>query len=166
MFPKRAKRLNDRLVACHMAEEGADLLQVINFFKNKGQEDRQAIKNASRIFRGAPLTGGSPFTKDISYLKGFVMIYNFMRMCIKEGNSDLIPFLFAGKVTLDELPLLKRFHDEGVISMPKYLPPMIKDMNGLGVWMAFSNFLNTMNLSDILKEQSSSEDKNPFKKAA
>ncbi len=167
MFPKRAKRLNDRLVACHMAEEGADLLEVINFFRSKGQEDYQATKNASRIFRGAPLTGGSPFTKDISYLKGFVMIYNFMRVCVKEGNSDLIPFLFAGKVTLDELPLLKRFHDEGVISMPKYLPKIIKDMNGLGVWMAFSNFLNTMNLSDIVKEQqNSTDDKNPFKKAA
>ncbi len=165
MFPKRAKRLNDRLVACHMAEEGADLLEVINFFRNKGQEDYQAVKNASRIFRGAALTGGTPFTKDISYLKGFVMIYNFMRVCVKEGQSDLIPFLFAGKVTLDELPLLKSFHEEGVISMPKYLPAIIKDMNGLGVWMAFSNFLNTMNLSDIVKEQNSSTE-NPFKKVA
>jgi len=165
MFPKRAKRLNDRLVACQMAEDGADLLEVINFFRSKGQEDFQATKNASRIFRGASLTGGAPFTKDISYLKGFVMIYNFMRVCVKEGQSDLIPFLFAGKVTLDELPLLKNFHDEGVITMPKYLPAIIKDMNGLGVWMAFSNFLNTMNLSDIVKEQNSS-DINPFKKVA
>lgn len=149
MFPKRAIRLNDRLVACHMAEEGADLFDVIKYFMGHGQSEIQAIKNASRIFRGASLTGGSPFTKDISYLKGFVMIYNFLRMSIKEGNADLIPFLFAGKVTLSDLPTLKEYADLGVVEKPKYLPPQIKDMNGLAVWMAFSNFLNRMKLEDI-----------------
>ena len=166
MFPRRAKRLNDRLVACQMAEDGADLLEVIRFFKDKGQEDYQAVKNAGRIFRGAPLTGGSPFTKDISYLKGFVMIYNFMRMSIKEGRADLIPFLFAGKVTLDELPVLKDYHDEGVITLPKYLPPQIKDMNGLAIWMAFSNFLNRMKLEDMFQEKKNLEVTNPFRKVA
>lgn len=166
LFPRRAKRLNDRLVACQMAEDGADLLEVIKFFKNKGQEDRQAIKNAGRIFRGAPLTGGTPFTKDIAYLKGFVMIYNFMRTSIKEGKGDLIPFLFAGKVTLEELPTLKDYHDEGVISLPKYLPPQIKDMNGLAIWMAFSNFLNRMKLEDVMNQNKNFEEINPFKKAS
>ncbi|QDK42437.1 flavohemoglobin expression-modulating QEGLA motif protein [Bacteriovorax stolpii] len=166
MFPRRAKRLNDRLVACQMAEDGADLLEVIRFFKDKGQEDYQAVKNAGRIFRGAPITGGSPFTKDISYLKGFVMIYNFMRMSIKEGRADLIPFLFAGKVTLDELPVLKDYHDEGVITLPKYLPPQIKDLNGLAIWMAFSNFLNRMKLEDMFQEKKNSEVTNPFRKIA
>lgn len=166
LFPRRAKRLNDRLVACQMAEDGADLLQVIEFFRNKGQEDYQAIKNANRIFRGAPLTGGSPFTKDISYLKGFVMIYNFMRMAIKEGKSDLIPLLFAGKVTLEELPILKEYQDLGVIAQPKYLPPQIKDMNGLAIWMAFSNFLNRMKLEDILLEKKNLEVTNPFRKVS
>lgn len=166
LFPRRAKRLNDRLVACQMAENGADLLQVIHFFREKGQADEQAIKNASRIFRGAPLTGGSPFTKDIAYLKGFAMIYNFMRTSIREGKMDLIPFLFAGKVTLEELPTLKEYHDLGVITLPKYLPPQIKDMNGLAIWMAFSNFLESMRLEDILRENKNSEGTNPFRKAS
>lgn len=152
MFPKRAMRLNDRLVACQMAEAGADLFDVIKYFKNQNQTDLQATKNASRVFRGAPLTGGSPFTKDISYLKGFVMIYNFMRMSIKEGHSDLIPFMFAGKVTLDELPVLKEYCELGVIEKPKYLPPQIQDMNGLAVWMAFSNFLNRMKLENMTSQ--------------
>ena len=151
MFPRRAKRLNDRLFAAHMVEEGADLLQVIEFFRNKGQEERQAIKNAGRVFRGAPLTGGAPFTKDIAYLKGFVMIYNFMRTAIKEKRTELIPFLFAGKATLEDLPVLYQYHQEGLISLPKYLPPQIKDMNGLAIWMAFSNFLNTMKIEDVMK---------------
>lgn len=166
LFPKRAMRLNDRIIACQMAEEGADLLEVIAFFRNKGQADSQAIKNAGRIFRGAPLTGGSPFTKDIAYLKGFVMIYNFMRLSINQGKADLIPFLFTGKVTLEELPTLKDYHQEGVISLPKYLPPQMKDMSGLAIWMAFSHFLNKMKLEDILQENKNQEATNPFRKAS
>jgi uncharacterized protein (TIGR02421 family) len=166
LFPRRAIRLNDRLLACQMAEDGADLLEVVNFFRSKGQEDRQAIKNAGRIFRGAPLSGGSPFTKDISYLKGFVMIYNFMRVASLEGKTDLIPFLFSGKVTLEDLPTLKEYHDLGVISLPKYLPHQIKDLNGLAIWMAFSNFLNTMKLEDIMQENKNSDATNPFRRAA
>ena len=166
LFPRRAKRLNDRLVACQMAEDGADLLEVIAYFRNKGQEDHQAIKNAGRIFRGAPLTGGTPFTKDIAYLKGFVMIYNFMRTSIQEGKVDLIPFLFAGKVTIEELPTLKLYHDEGVISLPKYLPPQIRDLNGLAIWMAFSSFLDHMRLDDIIQQNKNLEEINPFKKVS
>jgi len=152
LFPSRAKRLNDRLIACQMAEEGANLLEVIKFYREKGQTDTQALRNAGRIFRGASLEGGSPFTKDIAYLKGFVMIYNFIRSTIQEGRADLIPFLFAGKVTLEDLPVLEAYHREGVIALPKYLPPQIKDLNGLAVWMAFSNFLERMKIEDIIHE--------------
>ena len=166
LFPRRAMRLNDRLVACQMAEDGADLLEVIEYFRNKGQEDHQAIKNASRIFRGAPLTGGTPFTKDIAYLKGFVKIYNFMRTSIHEGKVDLIPFVFAGKVTIEELPTLKLYHDEGVISLPKYLPPQFKDTNGLAIWMAFSSFLDHMKIDDIILENENLTRINPFRKAS
>jgi uncharacterized protein (TIGR02421 family) len=154
LFPKRAKRLNDRLIACQMAEEGANLLELIAFFRDKGQPDQHAINNAARIFRGASLEGGTPFTKDIAYLKGFVMIYNFMRSSIKEGKADLIPFLFAGKATLEDLPILYDYHKEGVIALPKYLPPQIRDMNGVAMWIAFSNFLNHMKLEDIMQNKS------------
>lgn len=152
LFPSRAKRLNDRLIACQMAEEGANLLEVIHFYREKGQSDLQALRNAGRIFRGASLEGGSPFTKDISYLKGFVMIYNFIRSTIEEGKAERIPFLFSGKVTLEDVPVLEAYHQEGLIALPKYLPPQIKDLNGLAVWMAFSNFLERMKLEDIIQE--------------
>lgn len=152
LFPSRAKRLNDRLLACQMAEEGANLLEVINFYREKGQTDVQAMRNAGRIFRGASLEGGSPFTKDIAYLKGFVMIYNFIRTSIQEGRADLIPFLFAGKVALEDIPVLEAYHHEGVVSLPKYLPPQIKDLNGLAIWIGFSNFLERMKIEDIIHE--------------
>lgn len=161
LFPRRAKRLNDRLIACQMVENGANLLELITFFRDKGQTDQQAIRNAGRIFRGASLEGGSPFTKDIAYLKGFVMIYNFMRTTIKEGRADLIPFLFTGKTTLEDLPVLYDYHQEGLITLPKYLPPQIRDLNGVAIWIAFSNFLNHMKLEDIMQEKS-----DPSKKAS
>ncbi len=151
LFPRRAKRLNDRLIACRMAEEGANLLEVIAFYREKGQGDVQAIRNAGRIFRGASLEGGSPFTKDIAYLKGLAMIYNFIRTSIREGKADMIPFLFAGKATLEDLPVLYQAHQEGLITMPKYLPPQIRDLNGLALFMTFANFLNGMNLEDIMR---------------
>ena len=160
LFPRRAKRLNDRMLACKIAEDGANLLEVIEFYREKGQSDIQAIRNAGRIFRGANLEGGSPFTKDIAYLKGFVMIYNFLRSTIKEGRADLIPFLFAGKATLEDLPVLYEFHKEGVITLPKYLPPQIKDLNGLAIWMAFSEFLSSMKLEDIMQEKKNNAEKN------
>jgi len=62
-------------------------------------------------------------------------------------------FLFAGKVTLEDLPVLYEYHKEGVIALPKYLPPQIRDLNGLAIWMAFSNFLNRMKLDDIMQEK-------------
>ena len=166
LFPRRAKRLNDRLVACQMAESGANLLEVSKFFLDKGQEDHQALKNAARIFRGAALTGGTPFTKDIAYLKGFVMIYNFMRSVIQEGRAELIPFLFAGKVTLEELPILHEYHQLGIITLPKYIPPQIKDLNGIGVWLAFSEFINGMKLQDILQENKNLKSSSSLKRSA
>jgi hypothetical protein len=80
------------------------------------------------------------------------MIYNFIRTSIQEGRTELIPFLFAGKVTLEDLPVLHAYHQEGVISLPKYLPPQIKDLNGLAIWIGFSNFLERMKIEDIIQE--------------
>ncbi len=48
LFPRRAKRLNDRLIACQMAEEGANLLEVIDFYREKGLGDIDAIRNGKK----------------------------------------------------------------------------------------------------------------------
>jgi len=149
LFPKRAERLNDRLIVCQMVESGANVLDVIEYYRMHNQTELEAINNASRVFRGAPLDGGAPFTKDISYLKGFVENYNFLRKTIKTGKAHQIPFLFAGKVTLEDVPVLYQAYEEGIVDFPKFLPKQIKDLNGLMVWMAFSNFFNKMKLESI-----------------
>ena len=61
----------------------------------------------------------------------------------------MIPFLFTGKVTLEDVPVLWRYHQEGIIDAPRYVPPQFRDLNGLAVWMAFSNFFNRMDLATL-----------------
>lgn len=147
--PDRARRLNNRLVACDMAENGANLKEVTEYFQNMGMSLEQSFYSAARVFRGADPEGGAPFTKDISYCKGFINTYNFVRSCVRKGRTELIPYLFVGKVTLEEIPILYEYSVGNVIDAPKYLPPQFSDMKGLIVWMAFSNFLNKMRLEQI-----------------
>jgi uncharacterized protein (TIGR02421 family) len=147
--PARAKKLNNRILACDKAEDGANLLEVIEFYRTEGYSELECIGNAQRIFRGGVVKGGAPFTKDISYCKGFIANYNFMRTCIKFGRPHLIPFLFVGKVTHDDVPVLYQKWREGVIDRPKYVPRPFRDLNGIAMWMAYSNFMSRMNLERI-----------------
>ncbi len=150
--PERAKRINRRLIVCDMAESGANILEIANYFRGLGQSDVEAIRNAQRVFRGGVLEGGAPFTKDISYCKGFVNVYNFIRSCIRLGQPEFIPFLFAGKVTLEDVAVLYDYSQQGVIDRPVYLPRQFADLNALSVWMSFSNFLNRMSLKKISEQ--------------
>ena len=148
-YPKRARTINDRILGIDKAEDGANLLELIEFYRTEGYEEDDCIANAKRVFRGGVIEGGSPFTKDISYCKGFVENYNFMRVAIRAGKPQLLPFLFAGKLNVEDVPLLYQKYQEGIIDYPKYLPPQFKDMNGLAVWMGFSSFLNMIDLKRI-----------------
>lgn len=152
--PERLAKINNRLVACDMAESGASFMHVFNYFKNLNQTDEQAFKNAHRVYRGGTVEGGAPFTKDISYTKGFIGTYNFIRSAVRLAKPEMIPFLFSGKVTLEDVPVLFEYAKQGLIEKPKFLPPQFSDLNGIAVWMTLSNFLNKMNMgavSDSLK---------------
>jgi uncharacterized protein (TIGR02421 family) len=152
--PDRLRKINNRLMACEMAESGAHFVHVFDYFRNLNQSEVEAFKNAHRLFRGGLVEGGAPFTKDISYSKGFIGTYNFIRSAIRIGKPEMIPFLFAGKVTLEDVPMLYEYSKIGLIDKPKYMPTQFSDLNGIAVWMSFSNFLNKMNMgtiSDIMK---------------
>ena len=147
--PLRTQNLSNRILACGQAEDGASFLDVFEFYRSEGYSDRECFRNAQRVFRGGVAAGGAPFTKDINYCKGFVMVYNFLRTAIRFGRPELIPFLFAGKVTLEDVPHLYRKFREGVIDAPRYLPPQFRDLNGLAMWMAYSNFFNRVDLEAV-----------------
>ncbi|MEM7258227.1 MAG: tyrosine/phenylalanine carboxypeptidase domain-containing protein, partial [Pseudomonadota bacterium] len=62
---ERLRRLSDRTLAIQMAADGADFLEVYQYFLERTDSQNQSFENARRVFRGGVLTGGAPFTKDI-----------------------------------------------------------------------------------------------------
>lgn len=146
---QRAKQINDRIIAIEKAEDGANLLEIIEYMRTEGYTEKDCLTNALRVFRGGTLEGGAPFTKDISYCKGFVENYNFLRCCIRDSKAFLIPFMFVGKLQMDDVPMLYAKHREGLVAAPKFLPPHFHDLNGLAVWMSFSSFFNRVDLQSV-----------------
>jgi len=139
-YPRRARRLNDRVLAVDKAEDGASFLDVFEWFRTEGYEEEECFNNTRRVFRGGVLSGGAPFTKDACYCKGIVLNYAFIRSCVQHGRVDLLPYLFVGKVAHEDVPVLARRVSDGVVRPPRYLPPMFRDLNGLAIWMAYSTF--------------------------
>src|SRR4029077_18598014 len=133
---------NDRIIGIDKAEDGANILELVEFYRTEGYSESDCIANAKRVFRGGVVEGGAPFTKDISYCRGFIENYNFMRAAIRAGRPQLIPYFFVGKLHVDDIPLLFQKHKEGIIDAPRYLPPQFRDLSGIAVWLSFSSFFN------------------------
>jgi uncharacterized protein (TIGR02421 family) len=152
-YPSRLRRLANRIRAVDLAEKGGDFLDVYRFFREQGLEEGESYGSAARIFRGSS-PKGPPFTKDLSYNKGFIMIYNYMRLAVRKGMLDRIPLLFCGKTTLEDVRTLSQFVQEGIVAPPRFLPPQIADLNAITAWMCYSNFLNRLDLGRIQDDYS------------
>ncbi len=150
-YPKRGRTINDRVIGIDKAEDGANFLEVFEFYRTEGYSEDDCLNNTKRVFRGGVLDGGAPFTKDISYIKGFIENYNFMRAAMRAGKPEYIRFLFVGKVNAMDVPLLYHKYEEGIIDAPKYVPPQFKDLDGVAVWMSFSNVFNMIDMSKVLE---------------
>lgn len=149
--PGRMQGLTDRITAIHMAETGANFIEVFDFFREQGFLEDEAYVRATRVFRGSTPIGG-PFTKDLVYNKGFILIYNYIRLAIQQGLLSRIPMLFVGKTTLEDLSVLSDLHHEGIVVMPKFIPPQFKDLAALSSWMCYSLFLNQLDLKRLALE--------------
>jgi uncharacterized protein (TIGR02421 family) len=144
--PQRARKLTNRIRGVRLAEDGATFVDVYEFFRREGFGEGESFANASRLFRGSAPTMG-PFTKDLSYSKGFVLCYNYVQLAVKKGRLDRVPLLFCGKTTLEDMGVLAHLAEEGLVEQPRYLPAPIADMRALAAWMCYSNFLNQINLA-------------------
>lgn len=149
-YPGRVRKITNRVIALHKVTQGANFIDIFRYFVECGLSEEESYNQAVRIFRGSTPVGG-PFTKDLSYAKGFILIYNFMRFAISQQRIDSIPLLFTGKLVLDDLPLLAELRDSGLLIPPMYLPPPFRDLAALSAWMSFSLFLNKFNLTEIQK---------------
>jgi uncharacterized protein (TIGR02421 family) len=142
--PRRAKKLNDRILAVDKAEDGASFLDVFEWYRTEGYEEAECFQNARRVFRGGLLTGGAPFTKDACYCRGIVLNYAFMRAAIQLDRAELIPFLFVGKVAHEDIPVLYAHVTDGIVRPPVFMPPIFEDLNGLAIWMCYSSFFSRL----------------------
>ncbi|MGD9591622.1 MAG: flavohemoglobin expression-modulating QEGLA motif protein [Candidatus Berkiella sp.] len=147
-YPARLKKISNRIRAVELAEDGATFLDIFEFFRTEGYGEDECYVLASRVFRGSLPTMG-PFTKDLSYAKGFVTVYNFLQLAVRKGKLDRIPMLFCGKTNLEDIRDIAQLIDEKIIIPPRYLPPQIKDMNAITAWMCFANFLNQLSLKKV-----------------
>lgn len=147
-YPDRVKRLTNRINAVSMAEEGANFFDVFEFYRMQGSGEDDSYQSTVRVFRGSTFDGG-PFTKDLCYSKGFILIYNFMRLAVQRGLVNRIPLLFVGKTTIDDLHIIADLIDEGMIVPPKYVPPQFKDIAAVSAWMVYSLFMNRLDLRQL-----------------
>ena len=148
-FPGRARKISDRVVAIDIAEQGGDFLDVYRHFVGQGLSNKESYKIAQRVFRGGMVEGGACFTKDLSYVRGFVETVNFIRSAILSDVPEILPMLFVGKVSLEDVPHLYPYCQEGIIEAPHYLPPMFRDLNGLYVWFGLSSGLADINIHSV-----------------
>jgi uncharacterized protein (TIGR02421 family) len=149
MDPERLRRLADRVLAIQMAIDGADFLEVYRFFLEGTHSEAQAFENARRVFRGGVLTGGGPFTKDGVYIEGLRRVHNFLRSVVQLGRIDCLHLLFAGKLDIEDVPALALLAAEGLLEAPRFLPPWAADLRFLTSYLAYSAFLNQVDLSVV-----------------
>jgi uncharacterized protein (TIGR02421 family) len=151
----RVRRLCDRTVAIHQAENGASFIDLYRFFQTRGHDEHTSFDCARRVVRGGLVEGGAPFTKDGCYLDGFLRVTNFLRIALTRGQSQLVRLLFVGKLAVDDIPLFDRLSREGLLVEPTYLPAWAKDLSFLTAFMSYTAFLGK---SDLGAEQRRLED--------
>ncbi len=153
----RMKRLSLRILAIDMALNGADFLQVMDYFLEHGQDESESFNSTMRVFRGAPLAGGHAFTKDGVYLHGLLQVHTFFRLALKQGKLMPLRMLFAGKMTLDDVIALEPMFESGVLAPPHWLPPWLQRIRGLAGILAFSLFANRIPMDRVAADAATGE---------
>ena len=108
-----------------------------------------AFLRTQRVFRGASVRGGYPFTKDVVYLAGLLGVYNFLRISVKNQNRMLVETLVCGRVALEDVPTLTWMRMRGLLSGPKYTPWWLDNWESLLSYFSFSSFLSQFDLSSF-----------------
>ena len=134
----RLRRIALRVVMVKQALDGADFIEVFRGFLEAGQSEVESYRSAARVFRGGDGRGGACFTKDGAYLEGVMLVHGFIRKSLQEGRSELLPMLFAGRLTTADVVTLAPFRDSGLIAQSRYVPPWARDPQRVLALMAFS----------------------------
>jgi uncharacterized protein (TIGR02421 family) len=134
----RLRRVALRAIAVDAALAGADFIDVFRIYLEGGQSENDAYNSAQRVFRGGDVHGRVAFTKDGAYLEGLLLVQTFLRKAIADERPELIPILFAGRMTLGDVVELEPLFATGVLSRARYLPDWITGLRQLSAYLAYS----------------------------
>lgn len=147
----RLKRLVDRVELVALAEEGATFLDLYRYLLDRGRSERAAYLDAARVCRGGLTSGGAPFTKDASYLAGFVEVYDFLRLAITHERSGIPEVLVSGRFALEDVDALLELRRIGLLEPPVYVPGWVRRRSDLLTHFAFTSFLTEIDLRVVAK---------------
>lgn len=133
-YPHRIQKIADRVIGVSLAEEGGTPADVYEYYRESGYSKAESYQLMSRVFRGTNLKGGQAFTKDIAYLTGLIECYNFIEFCLLKNKFEYVPLLFAGKLNVQEMPLIVQAAKDGFIDKPKWVPARFLDVESLSSW--------------------------------
>lgn len=132
----RQKLWAHRIIAIHHAEQGADLIDLYNYFLNDAHySQEEAVSSALRILRGGnpaniayKNSAGKMYRainyKDNAYLHGMMRFITWM----EEHPAHDHHVLFAGKISLNDADLVKELMRMGIVDAPDFLPPLYYKM--------------------------------------
>ncbi|MFT7394408.1 MAG: hypothetical protein ACI83Y_002085, partial [Candidatus Azotimanducaceae bacterium] len=143
----RLRRLADRVVATQLVIEGADFIDLYRWFLDRSPTPEQAFESTRRIFRGGVLTGGAPFTKDCTYISGFIAVTSFVRTAFRAQRADMIALLFAGKLDLFALPALAQLRAMGLVKPARHVPPWAADPGWILAHLTLNTFMANIDLT-------------------
>lgn len=143
----RLRRISLRVKAVDMALNGADFLDIFNFFLEAGQTDIESFQSTARIFRGGDVRGKIIFTKDIVYLQGFVQVHHFLQRAMQSGKVMYPHYLCAGKLSVDDVHNLEPYFESGFIAKPIYQPTWITNRSSLLAFLLYSAFAKELRLN-------------------
>ncbi len=145
----RLRRLADRIVATQFVIDGADFIELYRWFLDRSPTPEQAFESTRRIFRGSPLTGGAPFTKDCTYLSGYLSVATLIRAAFTAGRADTLALLFAGKLDIFAVPALGELRAMGLVRPARFLPPWAADPSWVLAHLTLNSFLAGIDLSAV-----------------
>lgn len=134
----RLRRIALRVVWLEKALAGADFIEVFRGFLEAGQSEVESYRSAARLFRGGDVRGGICFTKDGAYLDGVMVVHAFVVKTLQEGRPELLPMLFAGRLTTADVITLAPYRESGLIAPSRYIPPWARDPQRVLATMAYS----------------------------
>lgn len=148
----RMRRLADRVLGIQLVVDGADFVELFRWFRERTPDEEQAYESARRIFRGSPLAGGHPFTKDVVYLYGLLEISSTVRTAFAAGRMDLLRLLFVGKLPVRALPALAECARLGLVDRPAFVAPWVADPRGVLSMLTLTTFLTRIDLPAMVAE--------------